>query len=196
MGRTRTIDSNKNRLYKSPMFNLHLSLLISNLPRVCDPHSPLLHQRHRRNITPPRPNHIIRRRGNDDECKNHNTPIPIPRRRRGRDGEKTHHKSHGQESQRGIVDGCAEPAQRPAAGQERFVAEGLEADAADGDHVGGDESGVGEGDDGVEGGDEEGEEEGDEDGVEGDVHAWADLNLHFFGRKGCGGEKGAALHVR
>ncbi|KAL9007800.1 MAG: hypothetical protein Q9173_007005 [Seirophora scorigena] len=68
-------------------------------------------------------------------------------------------------------------AKRPAAGQEGLVAEAVEADAADGGPVGGDEGGVGDRDDGIEGdvggeaegGDEEGDEEGDEDSVEGDA---------------------------
>lgn len=99
----------------------------------------------------PRTNHIINTRRDDDEHKNGNPPVHIRGLRLRRDGKETEHEANGEEGHGGVVDGGAEAAERPAAGQERFFAEALEADAADGGHIGKDQSGVREGDDGIEG---------------------------------------------
>lgn len=133
---------------------------------------------------PLRTNQIIPHRHHNHKHEDNNRPVHIDRRRHGRNGEETHYKRHGQERKCRIIDRGAVFAQGPAAREEGFVAEALEADTANGGHVGEYEGSVGEGDDCVEGdvraeiegADEEGEEEGDHDGVEGDVPAWSDLD--------------------
>lgn len=117
--------------------------------------------------------------------KNHNRPVHIDGRGHGRDGEEIHHEAHGQKTHGGIVDGGAPFAEGPAPRAEGFVAETFETDAADGGHVGEDEGGVGERDNGVEGdvgaeveaGNQEGDEEGGEDCVGRDIHARAELEF-------------------
>ncbi len=154
----------------------------SSPPSPAPPLLPL-NQRHRRDIAPPRPSPIIRPRRHNHKRKDNHRPIhPLgPRRRRL--GEKRQHETERQKRQRDIIDQSAPPAQRPAAREQLLAAETLEADGADGEDVGEEEGGVGEGDDGVEGdvgaevegGDEEGDEQDDEEGVDGDVAGWMDL---------------------
>lgn len=140
----------------------------------------------------PRANHIIHRGRQDNKHENCNTPVHIRRRRQWRDGEETKHEPDSQERHGGIIDRGAEFTQGPSPWQERFIAEALETDAADGRHVGEDEGGVGKGNDGVEGDvgaeiqgrDEQGQKQGDEDGVERNVPARSDLGKMLANRYG------------
>lgn len=90
----------------------------------------------------PRTDGIIGRRRHDHKSENCNPPIHVCGRRLWRDGKETHDEAHGEKGHSGVVDGRAEAAEGPAAGQERLVAEALEADAADGGHIGENEGGV------------------------------------------------------
>jgi len=106
---------------------------------------------------------------------------------RGHDGggqrEEAEDEEWEQEAQSADVDGHAVFAEGPAMGGKGLAAEAFEEDAADGDHVGGQEGDEGEGDDGVKGdgganvdeGEKDGHDEGDQDGVEGDVPAGGDV---------------------
>ena len=126
---------------------------------------------------------IIRHRGHNDARKHHNRPIHIRQRRVRRDGEEAKHKRRDQKPERDIIDQSAPFAQAPATRQEGLVAETLEAHAADGDDVGEEQGGVGEGDDGVEGDvgaeiegrDGEGDGEDDDQRVDGEVPPGPDV---------------------
>lgn len=93
---------------------------------------------------------IVDGRGDDDDAEHEYRPVHVRSRRARRDGEKGHDETDEQEDERGVVDGGAPQAQRPAAWQQRLAAPPFEAHAADGRHVREDQGRVGEADDGVE----------------------------------------------
>ena len=126
---------------------------------------------------------IIKRSSDNNKPKNRNRPIHIRRARIWSDGEETHDKSDGKESQSAIVADASPLPQRPSTKKQGLAADAPQTHAGDGDKVGEDEGGVGEGDDGVkghvgaevEGRDDEGDAEDDDERVDRDVPAWADL---------------------
>lgn len=95
----------------------------------------LLDQCHRSDIVLPCTDYIINHSRHDDKHENHNGPIHIRRRWQWSDGEKAHDESDGQERQSGIIDRSPKLAERPPSRKKGFIAETLEADAADGCHV-------------------------------------------------------------
>ena len=110
-----------------------------------------LHNPHRRHINLPPLNNIIPRRPQKNPPKHDNIPIHRLCHHRRRRREKTKHKQRQQKHKCDGVDGRAPASEGPTRGRERFAAQTFGEDAADGENVGAEEGGEGEGDDGVEG---------------------------------------------
>lgn len=84
---------------------------------------------------------IIPRCENDDRTKYDNTPIHRARLYGCRKREETEHENRCQKHQCDYIDSHAVTAERPAPVGQRLAANTFQEDAADGDHVGGDEGG-------------------------------------------------------
>lgn len=110
-----------------------------------------LHQRHGRYEVVSSLDPVVHRCEDDHPTVHNDTPVHRLLLHGGLQGEESEDEDGDQEGHRGDVDRHAKAAKRPAAWWEGFAAEPLEQDAADGDEVGRDQGGDGEGDDGAEG---------------------------------------------
>lgn len=123
-------------------------------PRSLHPSVPLnipLHNPHRWNIHLSPLHHVISRRPQKDSPKHGNIPVHRVRLHRRRRREEAKHKKRQEKRQGDDIDGYPRTAQGPARWWQRFTAQALGEDAAYGEDVGAEESGDGEGDDGVKG---------------------------------------------
>lgn len=130
-------------------FVLHLFaailVYIHNFPQ----NSIVLYQRHWRHIMFVSTDIVVYNRRDKNCRKNRNGPIHVRRRGQWRDWEEAHYEADGQECHCRIVDRRTKPAQAPATRQKRLISPPLEADAADGGHVGEDQSGIRQRDNGA-----------------------------------------------
>ncbi len=136
-----------------------------------------LDKSHRRRIDPPPMQHINRSRQPNHAHPHHRRPIGRARRHGHgvRKAAEHNHESGIQERER--VDWQTPLAKAPSGGRQFLFPDALEQDAADGDHVCGEEGEQSEGDDEVKGGggaevdeaDDAGGDGGEVDGVFGDV---------------------------